>query len=210
MVKKLNVLERVLVMSRFNLLSAALLILVSVQVSSIKLEDLLDFGCTPCFTSKFGTAPSECHGTYLFVGALNSSNSVFHRGTYGFSQAAIPKHPREIIWNFSPGFSFGLSVDSPTLLEDDATFVGLDRIELDRYRRLDSALFYQHTSSWIKMVFNCPGQSCTFALWFGELRRNRNWRSRSWIYTANYLCLLLPNRSSFLRSWILPSRALVF
>jgi hypothetical protein len=161
MLKKLmlvNVFERVYVMSRFILLTAALLMLVSVHVSSIKLENLLDIGCTSCFTSQFGTAPSECQGPYLFVGALNSSGGVFHRGTYGFSQAVVPRSPRKIIWNFSPGFSFGLSVDSPKLLQDDTACIGSDHIELDRHRKLNKELFYQFTSSWKKIVFNCPGQ----------------------------------------------------
>jgi hypothetical protein len=154
--------ERVHVMSRFILLTSALLMLISVHASSIRLENLLDIGCTSCFTSKFGIDPSECQGPYLFVGALNSSGGVFHRGSYGFSQAVVPKRPRKIIWNFSPGYSFGLSVNSAKLLQDDTTSIGSDQIELDRHRRLNYEVFYQFTSSWKKLVFNCPGQLCTF------------------------------------------------
>lgn len=158
----LIVFERVYVMSRYILLSAALLLLISVHASSIKLESLLDIGCTSCFASKFATAPSECHGPYLFVGALNSSDGVFYRGTYGFSHPAVPKRPREITWNFSPGFSFGLLVDSPKLLQDVTTSIGIDNIELDRHRRLNSESFYRFTSTWEKVALNCPGELCTF------------------------------------------------
>lgn len=145
-------------MIHFILLSAFLTILISIHASSIKLENLLNIGCTSCLSFKFGAAPSECFGPYLFIGALNSSGGVFHRGTLDFSQAAVPTHPREIVWKFSPGFSFGLAVDKSRLLREDTNLLGSDQDELNRQRKTNGVSFYQSTSGWERLVLNCPGQ----------------------------------------------------
>ena len=150
-----------------------------IQYNSVTSSDLSNYGCSVCYNVPYSTATStadivQCTGPTLFVGAMQYGASSFLLGAFGSSleiqtrtELNKPHVFNGVNWYFTPYKSFGFLDSRASLNQMSADYQG-DYSESRLSWHLDSndggyrAGAYEglnDDTSFIKLIFNCPGNS---------------------------------------------------
>ena len=159
-----------------------------IQYNNTAIDDLFSYGCSVCYNVPYSTATStadiiQCTGPTLFVGAMQYGASSFLLGAFGSSSEIqtrtlqnVPHFSNGVNWYLTPGQSFGF-LDSRASLDQNSADTRWDYSEsrlswhLDTYNggyRAGAYASLNDDTSFMKSIFNCPGNSIYENMMFGN------------------------------------------